>query len=259
MYLLPQRNTLSSIINTARYNYSGDKTDEEIAPLARRIANEYGLHYEDDMVSNTRNDDDLLNLVDKHYSNKLDDYTISEISLAFNDINDSHAFGVDKLLEYGEVVKVNPGNNGTNRVEVEVNNGQGKIIFSDDGASLTGKLDSKQLSVYDEAIKEYENNRKSDVSFNFNRNSFEANVPKNADRLVPIDPYNAEEEAERITRIESSPRMSESRRVSVLNGFEEDAYPIRNYRTKQDAYSAYQNGEISFEEYEEIVRKLARR
>lgn len=42
--------TLSNIINTARYNYFGDKTDEEIAPLARMIANEYGLEYEDDML-----------------------------------------------------------------------------------------------------------------------------------------------------------------------------------------------------------------
>ena len=312
--------SLSSIINTARHNYSGDKTDEEIAPIARRIANEYGLHYEDDMVSNesqykigdeviyngkrarvagidhdaygedyqieyldndfegSRNifiggadklkpankslGDDLLDLVDKHYSSQIDGDTVSTIASAFNDINDSHAFGinkaVDKLLENGNVVEVTAGNNGSNRVELKVN-GKNKITFTDKGYDIDGNFTPKEIEAYTEAVQAYYDNKDSDVSFNFNRNSFEANVPKNADRLVPMDPYNAQEEAERITRIESSPKMSESRRVSVLNGFEEDAYPIRNYRTRQDAYSAYQNGEISFEEYEEIVRKLARR
>lgn len=234
---------------------------------------------EDDMVNISRNEDDLLDKVDRYYTPQIDGDTVSTIASAFNDTNDSHAFGVDKavdkLLEYGEVVKVNPGNNGSNRVEVEVNNGQGKIIFNEDGASLTGTLDAKQLSVYDEAIKEYEKHRNDDVSFNFDTNKFEANLPKNAERLAPIDPYSPEEEAERITNISDDlfnlPESEKEKRLKDLDdklekeirehpeySQSDKARRINSYLKAEDElrtkmYAQDFNGEYSVDKYKQRV------
>ncbi len=174
--------SLSSIINTARHHYSGDKTDEEIAPIARRIANEYGLHYEDDMN------------------------------------NETVKQSLNRAME---------------------NNPTGRVVYTDKGKKYY-EVGNGQWRSFEDGYDYY-------LDFN----AANQDLPKYYDmvtgELINDNPNY------------SPMKMSESRRVSVLNGFEEDAYPRRNYRTKQDAYNAYQNGDISFEEYEEIVRKLARR